>query len=1045
MVHPRTGFYTFVGINPAAVTSLPEATFSGGNPSQATAFADISGYAAEFGLKNPALELQIEQQNQLGIGGKAFRYQQVYQGIPILAGEIIANYNSRGLLVAMVGEVSPNTDLEGLSTTPVVISAQAAENALEYVAKLTRMPASELSASNPELWIYDPRLLTPEEAPPHLVWRLEVTSGQLLPINYLVLVNASFGGISLTFNQIDTFWGDQSEVGNQADIGLPETGRSAGVNPLLPNHPNPTGVTYNSHSTSSLGGTGSSTMVCNTPPTALMGAGSCDGTGTASRANAAHYFAYNTINYYDTHFHRNSIDDAGMNLISNVEYRESAGTAYANAYWDGTQMVYGDADFYAADDVVGHEMSHGITEHSSQLFYYYESGAINEMFSDIFGEFIDQANGISSTGGTDTPGQKWLMGEDLAIGAMRNMANPPAGNPAQPDRTQSTLYYSVNEAYLDPYGDNGGVHYNSGVGNKAAYLMAEGGSFNGYTITALGNDKTAAIFYETNTTLLTSGADYTMLGAALVQACNNLRTGTNPLGITSSDCTEVDEAVHATEMHLDPVSGVDFRPQATVCPTTGDVPSYLFNDDIEAGMGNFTWGTLVNTSGMPAAYAWQETSMVGLGSYAISGTRSLFGVNHPRLYGTSFSSVVYESYIAMTNAVTLPASSAYYLYFNHSVALEVGGNYDGAVVEYSLDGGTWTDARPLFQAGRDYYGVISSSFGNPLGGRNAFTQTSHGYVSTRYNLSSLAGHTVRFRWVLGADNAGYDLGWFLDDIQIYSCTPSAPEIVVEAPGPTNITDGGTYNMGTTTVGTPIVQTITVRNTGTAMLNLLTNPPTYSTGFTASAFGSTTVAAGGSTTFTLTCPATDPGSPVTGTISFNNNDSNENPFNFTVNCTVTAPEIVVEGPGPAAITDGGTYDLGTTTVGTSITQTITVRNTGTAALTLTNPPTVVGDFAAGDFGATSVAEGGSTTFTLTCSATTAGSPVSGSVSFANNDGDENPFNFTVNCTIVAELTCDNITTAANLDSCIQWANSNPDADTLSLGDNIILSAELTHIT
>ncbi|MBI5961190.1 MAG: choice-of-anchor D domain-containing protein, partial [Chloroflexi bacterium] len=827
-----------------------------------------------------------------------------------------------------------------------------------------------------------------------------------LPIRYLVLVSASFGSINLAFNQIDTFWEEPGAARVQTEQLIPETGISSDLAYRLPNHANPPGATYNSHHTADLTGTGSSTLVCSTPPTALTGAGSCDGTGSATRANAAHYFAYNTVNYYDSHHQRNSINNAGLNLISNVDYREEAGIPYENAYWDGTQMVYGDGDVFTVDDVIGHELSHGVTQYESNLFYFYESGAMNEMFSDIFGEFTDQWNGINSTGGTESVAQKWLIGEDMSIGAMRNMANPPSGSPAQPDRTQSGLYFQGT-------GDNGGVHYNSGVGNKAAYLLAVGGTFNGYTITALGNDKTSAIFYEVNTTLLTSGAEYNVLGVALVQACNNIRSGANPLGITAADCTEVDEAVHATEMHIDPVASIDWTPSAALCPTAGDVVtealfSTTFEGDGGATLAGFTDGVIINPTTMPTTSAWQEAMDTGV-PYAISGVRSAFGVNHPGLYGAS-NSVDYDAFTRLTSAVALPAGSAYYLYFDHAFGFEQWEDFfgdvwepDGGVLEYSTagSGGPWTDAGALFQAGQNYNGVVESDTGMaPLEGRSAFIVDSHGYVSSRYNLTSLAGQNVWFRWRIGGDSFGY-LGWWLDNVQIYRCAPSAPEIAAEGHSATPISDGGTYNMGTTPLGTALVRTITVRNVGSLPLTISTNPPTITGDFTAGNFGTTTIAGGSSTTFSLTCNASTLGSPVVGTVSFGNNDSNENPFNFTVNCTVTAPEIAVEGHSATAINDGGIYEMGTTPLGEPLVRTITVRNTGTATLSITtNPPTVTGNFTAGTFAATSIAAGTSTTFNLTCTAAALGSPIEGTVSFANNDANENPFNFTVRCNVAS---------------------------------------------
>ena len=100
---------------------------------------------------------------------------------------------------------------------------------------------------------------------------------------------------------------------------------------------------------------------------------------------------------------------------------------FANAFWNGTQMVYGEG-FAAADDVDAHELTHAVTEYSANLYYYMQSGALNESFSDIFGETVDLTNG----GGTDTPAVRWLMGEDVPFGAIRNMMNPtPFGDPGK--------------------------------------------------------------------------------------------------------------------------------------------------------------------------------------------------------------------------------------------------------------------------------------------------------------------------------------------------------------------------------------------------------------------------------------------------------------------------------------------------------------------------------------------------------------------------------------------------------------------------------------
>src|SRR4029077_5569896 len=114
--------------------------------------------------------------------------------------------------------------------------------------------------------------------------------------------------------------------------------------------------------------------------------------------------------------------------------------------------------------------------------------------------------------------------------------------------------------YYQGADDNGGVHENSGVNNKAAYLMVDGGTFNGKTVLPLGTTKVAKIYSECQTHLLTSGSDYADLYDALYQGCNNL-VGTN--SITVGDCQQVRNATDAVEMNLQPVA--NFNPEAPVC------------------------------------------------------------------------------------------------------------------------------------------------------------------------------------------------------------------------------------------------------------------------------------------------------------------------------------------------------------------------------------------------------------------------------------------------------------------------------------------------
>ncbi|HEU0297489.1 MAG TPA: M4 family metallopeptidase [Anaerolineales bacterium] len=236
------------------------------------------------------------------------------------------------------------------------------------------------------------------------------------------------------------------------------------------------------------------------------------------------------------------------------------------------------------------------------MFYYYQSGAINESFSDLFGEYYDQINGQ----GSDDPSDQWLIGEDISgLGAIRSMSDPPAFD--NPDKMSSPHYYKDE-------GDNGGVHYNSGVNNKAVFLMMNGGTFNGKTVTAIGWDKVSVIYYEVNTNLLTSGADYSDLYYALQQACTNL-LGQD--GITSGDCGQVKNAADAVEMNGQPAPG--FNTDAPLCDA-GNSPNTVFYDGLENGTSNWTFNNRAYTR-------WQLDSPDG--AYARSGLHSLFASGQP--------------------------------------------------------------------------------------------------------------------------------------------------------------------------------------------------------------------------------------------------------------------------------------------------------------------------------------------------------------------------------------------------------------------------------
>ena len=217
--------------------------------------------------------------------------------------------------------------------------------------------------------------------------------------------------------------------------------------------------------------------------------------------NEAYDFAGDTYDFYLKAYQRNSIDGQGMRLDSSVHYDQQ----FDNAFWDGRQMVYGDGDQQVFDrftkclDVIGHELTHGVTAATAGLNYSGQTGALNESMSDVFGSLVKQMKLNQTAAQAD-----WLIGQGLLMPsihgvALRSMKNPGSAynDPllgADPQPNHMSNYVNTNE-------DNGGVHINSGIPNKAFCLAA---------IQIGGNawEKAGRIWYVTLTQRLQANSDF---------------------------------------------------------------------------------------------------------------------------------------------------------------------------------------------------------------------------------------------------------------------------------------------------------------------------------------------------------------------------------------------------------------------------------------------------------------------------------------------------------------------------------------------------------
>jgi len=228
--------------------------------------------------------------------------------------------------------------------------------------------------------------------------------------------------------------------------------------------------------------------------------------------------------YFQNRHSRNSYDNGGANIngYNQAGFTSNGSTNWSNASWSpGAQVLrFGDngTDNNANDDwntldIVGHEFAHAVTSFSADLTYEAESGALNESFSDIFGEMVE----LFATGAND-----WLMGNDR--GAIRSMSNPGTFN--DPDTYLGTNWRVVNPP-CDGSNDQCGVHTNSGVQNFWFFLLSDGGNGvndNGdtYAVQGIGSGSAARIAYRSLTQYLGSGSDYADAKQGAIQAAIDL-------------------------------------------------------------------------------------------------------------------------------------------------------------------------------------------------------------------------------------------------------------------------------------------------------------------------------------------------------------------------------------------------------------------------------------------------------------------------------------------------------------------------------------------
>ena len=739
---PVTGVANFVRLpENANLASLQRE----GSAPEAQAAGFFRSYGAVFGIRDANAELRLVKTQTDVTGGKHLVYQQVYQGVEIFAGELRVHFNTGGRLTAVNGAFVPNLNV---NTTPRLSAQEAANAAVQMVLsqKQLRDVSTDVGAVNNHLYIYRTGLARRVPGNNHLVYAVEVANAAH-SVREFVFIDAQTG------KAVDQYSGV-----HQIDRQI-----------------------YN-------GGFGAGFLVWSEgDPVPYVG-----GTETPGINDLINY-AEDSYNFYATLSGGTYLSydgaDATMHSVLN-----DPDINCPNANWNSTSTNY--CDGVSSDDIVAHEWSHAYTEYNHNLIYAWQPGALNEAYSDIFGETIDLLNSAGTDapdaprstdscsiydGGIGDDSYRWLMGEDSTAfgGAIRDMWNPTCHN--DPGKVSDAQYFCAED-------DGGGVHSNSGVPNHAFALLVDGGDYNGQTITGIGLTKAAHIFWRAERVYQGPATGFPEHADALEASCSDLVAAGGILPglstesptpfasgetMAAADCAELAKAIAAVEYRTEPVQ-CGFTPilnanAPALCQDVGTVETIALTT-WETGLETWTPGQrdIVN----PATFDGADWTVIGslpdgrAGSAAFVDNLALGNCADDTEAGVRF----LESPI-----ITIPAGTEVpRLAFDHWMASEP--EWDGGNVKLSINGGPWRIVPALAFEFNPYNRSLAVS-DNPMGGERAFSGTNGGEVDgswgqSQINLTGLvsAGDSVQLRIEFGQDGCGGIQGWYVDDVQLYSCS-----------------------------------------------------------------------------------------------------------------------------------------------------------------------------------------------------------------------------------------------------------------------------------
>ena len=470
----------------------------------ATAQSFLSANRSLLRLKDPERELAPAGQMRDEMGLSHLRFEQRYKGLRVWPAELLVHLDEEGSVYLLNGAYVPTP---AVGVRPV-FSAEAA-------IRKTRTVAPGGSVSKPELFVF-----APGDRAARLAWRMEVEVSEAS--RWLVVIDAVNGAQLLAYDQVmhaRASGSGRDLSGATRDLDLWRAGRTwymvdtskamydGGSVPPIP--------------ATTRGGIFVFDLKNQDDPARAKVVSSRNPASWAPAEAVSAAFGLSSAYDYFLEIHgRSSLDAKGGNLYAFVRY----GQGVSDALWNGEAMFFGDGRPYAgALDVVGHELTHAITQHSANLIYQDQPGALNEAFSDIFGQAIE----ARIEGEAD-----WVVGDGLGT-PIRDMRNPRSLNilPGHPYPSRMSEIFGPGDPLLDrlPGRDSGGVHINSSIINRAFYLLAEG------LPGAIGMEDAERIFYRALTVHLTANAQFLDARLACIQSAEELFGAGSPQALKTAD------------------------------------------------------------------------------------------------------------------------------------------------------------------------------------------------------------------------------------------------------------------------------------------------------------------------------------------------------------------------------------------------------------------------------------------------------------------------------------------------------------------------------